>query len=945
MKFKKKIGLLVLALLCQQAGAKVPFAQVQDLLQTLIKNKGSISFFELPNFNLNKLPKPVRSIFKKLSITDLQLSIKKNQEAIIRGTSTLANQNIKVLVRISPKKTEKQIVVSDKQPTIPAGKVPGSLKAFIAIGLKPGAAWYEVLGVAQPSDMRAINKAYRQLALKWHPDKYKGALGVPQEVAQEVFTIIVNAKEIAEQIKESKQKEAPAQTVQAPILAGTDEQKSTKKSLFDALLGYNITFILDLPDGFSWKNVSPWFTAIDFMKVRQSQFIFSQVDYVDSEYGPIKAGLNISLNISPGDAIIKPLAALIKKMPGPIKLDIATGLTVTGFVPPAIIGTELTLALPGEISFGLKGKTIAKTTPLRLELEIISPTVNGINAQISGGIIVTVAGQKPIEFTLTLFGKVDGTVGLAGFMNGTYDYGVMLKQLKLPVIPFKIGNMFISGSINVPQAFETLGLEPINALGIGGEVGLGKKLIGVRFCFAESQAGDLDILLQGYFAGGISVQEVADVFTKVVNFGAKVTGQKFDLAKFTKGKIPDIKLEKANFYVAPIPKKIKCGNKNFDPGLEISGSGRLFGVNLDLDFGLMLKNSTPVGIKGLGKIDPFTLGPLKISGIDGISPALLQIIVAKKEAAAEAIAETGTEKEVAALDDTLALEGPEGAVAARIPWVAQMKMDGLLTLEVAKQTFSAGAKADIKPTKMTLVAEGKIANFFGAKFDGNIDLQKPLSSKVKLDLTANGLREFVQKVNDIVQPTLVKAEASLEKNVTKARQNIKKIKAQIVKLKAKITVADKYKQRLQVQKRKCKKAKGLKKIKECVKFAWQETKYLEKKAEAGIAKVALIAARKSLSLADKIVKTGGKAGKVSLKVAGKTVDISTSVIEAFLHKGINPKRIFASAQLDKLRNTTFKFEGLVAGEEVKIDISLKDFKKTALSLLKAAAGVVKKKLK
>ncbi len=937
MKFIKKLGLLIISVSCfVNIGAKASFAQVQDLLQNLVKNKGSISLFELPNFNLNKLPKPVRSIFEKLSITDLQLSTKKEtQEAIIQGTSNLANQNINVLFRISPKKTEKQIIVADKK-AIPVGKVPGSLKAFTAIGLKPGAPWFEVLGVAEPATTKEVNKAYRRLALKWHPDKCK------EEICAEVFTIITNAKEIGEAIKEGKEKEVPVKTTQTPDLSGTEEQKSIKKNLFNALKDFNITFVLDLPEGFSWAKISPWFTAIDFMKIDQSRLIVSQVAYDDAVYGPIKAGLNISFNVKPGDAIIKPLARLIKRMPGPIKLDIATGLTVTGFVPPAIVGTELTLALPGEIAFGLKGKTYAKTTPLRLELEIISPTVNGINAQIAGGLIVTVPTQKPMEFTLTIFGKVDGTVGLAGYMDGIYDYGAILKRLKLPVIPFKLGNMFVSGSINIPQAIETLGLEPINALGVGGEIGLGKKMVGARICFAESQAGDLDLLINGYFDGGISVSEAVNVFTKVFNFGAKVTGKQFDLAKFTKGKIPDIALEKANFYLAPVPKKIKCGIKNFDPGLELSGAGRFLGVGMGVDFGLMLKNSTPVGIKGLGKIDRFRLGPLSFSGMDGTSPASFQVIVAKKEAAAEAIAETGTEEEVAALDETLAIEGPVDAVAARIPWAAQMKMDGLVQLDLKAGTFSAGAKADIKPEKMTLIAEGKIAKLFGAKFDGKIDLKKPLTSKVEIDLTADGLREFVQKVNQLVQPKLVKAEASVEKNVTKARDNIKKIKAEIAKLEQKIHVASRYKQRLADQKRKCKRAKGLKKIKACVLFVKQEAVYLEKKAEAEVAKVGLIAARKSLSLAEQVVKTGGKAGKMGLTIGGKVVDVSANVIDAFLHKGINPKRIYISGQLDKLKNTAFKFEGAVAGKEnIKVEISLKDMKKTALSLLKAAVQMAK----
>ena len=47
-------------------------------------------------------------------------------------------------------------------------------EAYKVLKLEPDANFYDILGVKRNASLKEINKQYRKLSLKYHPDKYKG---------------------------------------------------------------------------------------------------------------------------------------------------------------------------------------------------------------------------------------------------------------------------------------------------------------------------------------------------------------------------------------------------------------------------------------------------------------------------------------------------------------------------------------------------------------------------------------------------------------------------------------------------------------------------------------------------------------------------------------------------------------------------------------------------
>jgi DnaJ-domain-containing protein 1 len=50
--------------------------------------------------------------------------------------------------------------------------------------------YYKILGIPRTADKKQIKKAYKELALKWHPDKHQGEGEAEKEKAEKQFQLI-----------------------------------------------------------------------------------------------------------------------------------------------------------------------------------------------------------------------------------------------------------------------------------------------------------------------------------------------------------------------------------------------------------------------------------------------------------------------------------------------------------------------------------------------------------------------------------------------------------------------------------------------------------------------------------------------------------------------------------------------------------------------------------
>ena len=55
---------------------------------------------------------------------------------------------------------------------------------------------YSVLGVPADAEAATVRRAYRQLAAKWHPDKWAAADAAAQEQAKVRFSLVLDAYEV-----------------------------------------------------------------------------------------------------------------------------------------------------------------------------------------------------------------------------------------------------------------------------------------------------------------------------------------------------------------------------------------------------------------------------------------------------------------------------------------------------------------------------------------------------------------------------------------------------------------------------------------------------------------------------------------------------------------------------------------------------------------------------
>ncbi len=71
---------------------------------------------------------------------------------------------------IGSSETKAPIIARTGRPNVPA-------QSYAMLGVNPDATPYEILGIAPNATQADIQKAYRQLAKQWHPDRYKGEFG------------------------------------------------------------------------------------------------------------------------------------------------------------------------------------------------------------------------------------------------------------------------------------------------------------------------------------------------------------------------------------------------------------------------------------------------------------------------------------------------------------------------------------------------------------------------------------------------------------------------------------------------------------------------------------------------------------------------------------------------------------------------------------------------
>lgn len=100
--------------------------------------------------------------------------------------------------------------------------------------------YYEVLGVARDADAAAIKKAYRKLALKWHPDRHQGEA---QAAAEAKFKGISEAYEVlSDAEKRKKYDQFGEQWEQGQEFEPSAGQRSMTREEFEAAFGQSAGF-------------------------------------------------------------------------------------------------------------------------------------------------------------------------------------------------------------------------------------------------------------------------------------------------------------------------------------------------------------------------------------------------------------------------------------------------------------------------------------------------------------------------------------------------------------------------------------------------------------------------------------------------------------------------------------------------------------------------------
>jgi curved DNA-binding protein CbpA len=104
---------------------------------------------------------------------------------------------------------------------------------------------YEVLGVSEQADEAAINKAYKKLALQYHPDRHSTEPKEQEKVAEEKFKEIGQAKEVL--LDPDKRAEYDAELAAHRNPQATRQQQAPKPT----------------PQQYQWRSARPTPTADD----------------------------------------------------------------------------------------------------------------------------------------------------------------------------------------------------------------------------------------------------------------------------------------------------------------------------------------------------------------------------------------------------------------------------------------------------------------------------------------------------------------------------------------------------------------------------------------------------------------------------------------------------------------------------------------------------------
>lgn len=200
------------------------------------------------------------------------------------------------------------------------------------------------------------------------------------------------------------------------------------------------------PHQAEFKQLAPKLKPLDDILEGDIALAFTSEPYYDPFEGYLnRGGLNIVGNFNLMRQWTDKFTAALMKGIG-ASIDLSKGMRATVFVPQAIMGMQLTLALPGQLKWGIpkSGKVLAQTTRLGLTTIIGGSGLSAgfLEEQVSGGLQIFLPWQKdPLEVDIVFSLDTATNVGVHGF----------IKDFKLPEIPLELKDGFVEAKINLAE--------------------------------------------------------------------------------------------------------------------------------------------------------------------------------------------------------------------------------------------------------------------------------------------------------------------------------------------------------------------------------------------------------------------------------------------------------------------------------------------------------------